>query len=270
MSTLGGDLIREARRRAGLTQAELAVLAGTSQSGIARWEAGRTAVSLDDAIRLVRLCGFDLEVMLLPRDDERYGAGDSAGRPHRPGTDGSTRAVGAAADRASPAATTADMELDLARLLEALDRHKVAYVLIGGLAAVYHGSPFPTEDADITPQTDRANLERLAAALVELDARIRTDAEPAGLPFTCDADSLAALKTVNLTTAAGDLDLTFEPAGTAGYDDLRRDATRTDLYGVTVQIASLADVIRSKQAANRPKDQRVLPTLREILSRRAT
>ena len=72
------------------------------------------------------------------------------------------------------------MELDLARLLEALDRHKVAYVLIGGLAAVYHGSPFPTQDADITPQTDRANLERLAAALVELDARIRTDADPPG------------------------------------------------------------------------------------------
>ena len=69
MSTLGGDLIREARRRAGLRQAELAVLAGTSQSGIARWEAGRTAVSLDDVIRLVRLCGFDLEVMLLPRDE---------------------------------------------------------------------------------------------------------------------------------------------------------------------------------------------------------
>jgi transcriptional regulator with XRE-family HTH domain len=69
VSTLGGDLIREARRRAGLTQAELAARAGTSQSGIARWESGRTAVSLDDVIRLVRLCGFDLEVMLLPRDD---------------------------------------------------------------------------------------------------------------------------------------------------------------------------------------------------------
>jgi transcriptional regulator with XRE-family HTH domain len=69
MSTMGGDLIREARRRAGLTQAELAVSAGTSQSGIARWESGRTAVSLDDVIRLVRLCGFDLELMLLARDD---------------------------------------------------------------------------------------------------------------------------------------------------------------------------------------------------------
>src|SRR5690349_12492697 len=66
---MGGNLIREARRRAGLTQAELAEAAGTSQSGIARWESGRTAVSLDDVIRLVRLCGFDLEVMLLPRDD---------------------------------------------------------------------------------------------------------------------------------------------------------------------------------------------------------
>jgi transcriptional regulator with XRE-family HTH domain len=66
---MGGDLIREARRRAGLTQAELAAGAGTSQSGIARWESGRTAVSLDDVIRLVRLCGFDLEFMLLPRDE---------------------------------------------------------------------------------------------------------------------------------------------------------------------------------------------------------
>jgi hypothetical protein len=160
------------------------------------------------------------------------------------------------------------MELDLARILEVLDRHGVIYVLIGGLAAVYHGSPFPTEDADITPKADRANLERLAAALVELDARIRTDSEPSGLPFTCDADSLAAITTLKLTTTAGDLDLTLEPAGTSGYEDLQRDATRTELYGVTVQIASLADVIRSKQAANRPKDQRVLPTLREILARR--
>jgi hypothetical protein len=160
----------------------------------------------------------------------------------------------------------ADVELDLARLLDVLARHRVSYVLIGGLAAVYHGSPFPTEDADITPKADRANLARLAAALTELNAS--TDSEPGGLPFDCNAESLAAVTTLNLTTAAGDLDVTFQPAGTAGYDDLRRDASRTELYGVTVQIASLADVIRSKQAANRAKDQRVLPTLREILARR--
>ena len=69
MSSYGGDLIREARRRAGLTQVELASRAATTQSAIARWESGRTAVSLDDVRRLVRLCGFDLELMLVPRDD---------------------------------------------------------------------------------------------------------------------------------------------------------------------------------------------------------
>lgn len=69
MSNYGGDLIREARRRAGLTQAELAARAGTSQPGIARWESGRTAVSLDDVRRIVRLCGFDLGLSLVSWDD---------------------------------------------------------------------------------------------------------------------------------------------------------------------------------------------------------
>lgn len=159
------------------------------------------------------------------------------------------------------------MELDLGRLLAVLSRHKVAFVLIGGLAAVYHGSPFPTEDADISPNADHANLVRLAAALRELNARVRTEA-PDGVSFACDAAGLAAAQTWNLVTDVGDLDIAFRPSGTQGYPDLRRDAVTTEIYDVTVQIASLADVIRSKQAANRPKDQRVLPTLREILVQR--
>jgi hypothetical protein len=160
------------------------------------------------------------------------------------------------------------MELDLARLFGVLHRNKVVYVLIGGLAAVYHGSPFPTEDADITPAADRPNLVRLASALREVNARIRTEAISEGRPFACDADTLSAAQTWNLTTDAGDLDIAFEPSGTQGYSDLRRDAATTELYDCTVQVASLRDVIRSKQAANRPKDQRVLPALRAILAER--
>lgn len=160
------------------------------------------------------------------------------------------------------------MEPDLPRLLEVLARHRVRYVLVGGLAAVYHGSPFPTEDADITPERSKTNLRRLSAALQELGARVRVAEVPDGVPFAHDATSLATLTTLNLVTDSGDLDLTFEPAGTSGYADLRRDAEDARLYGVVVQVASLADVVRSKQAANRPKDQRVLPTLRELLSRR--
>jgi transcriptional regulator with XRE-family HTH domain len=69
VSSYGGDLIRESRRRAGLTQAELAERAGTAQPAIARWESGRTAVSLDDVIRLIRLCGLDVEFQIVERDD---------------------------------------------------------------------------------------------------------------------------------------------------------------------------------------------------------
>ncbi len=68
MVAYGAQLIREARRRAALTQAELAALAGTSQPAIARWESGRTAVSVDDVVRLVRLCGLDIEFHLVEHD----------------------------------------------------------------------------------------------------------------------------------------------------------------------------------------------------------
>ncbi len=69
MGSYGGDLIREARRRAGLTQQQLAARADTAQPAIARWESGRTAVSLDDVIRLIRLCGLDLDMNVVVRDD---------------------------------------------------------------------------------------------------------------------------------------------------------------------------------------------------------
>ncbi|MEB3064377.1 helix-turn-helix domain-containing protein [[Mycobacterium] zoologicum] len=69
MGSYGGDLIREARRRANLTQRQLAERADTAQPAIARWESGRTAVSLEDVIRLIRLCGLDLELSIVERDD---------------------------------------------------------------------------------------------------------------------------------------------------------------------------------------------------------
>ena len=153
-------------------------------------------------------------------------------------------------------------------ILKVLKSHEVSFVVIGGLAAVTHGSPIPTEDVDITPETTEDNLTRLSAALRELDARIRTDAVPEGLPFSHDAVSLAAARGWNLTTKHGDLDISFVPNGTEGFPDLAREAVEEEIIDVVVPVASLADVIRSKQAANRLKDQRALPVLREILANR--
>ncbi|WP_148616065.1 helix-turn-helix domain-containing protein [Nocardioides rubriscoriae] len=72
MGTMGNDLVREARKRARLTQRELAERAGTTQSAIARLESGRTRPAFDDVLRLLRLCGMDLDVMLVERDDSDW------------------------------------------------------------------------------------------------------------------------------------------------------------------------------------------------------
>jgi transcriptional regulator with XRE-family HTH domain len=72
MKGMGNDLIREARKRVGWTQARLAEAAGTTQSAIARLESGRTAPSFDDVIRILRLMGMDLDLMLVERDDSDW------------------------------------------------------------------------------------------------------------------------------------------------------------------------------------------------------
>ena len=122
-----------------------------------------------------------------------------------------------------------------------------------------------TNDVDITPERARDNLDRLSAALKELDARIRTDAAPEGLPFDHDGESLAAADIWNLSTTAGDLDISFIPAGTDGYSRSPEGRVELDVLGLTIPVASLADVVRSKEAAGREKDARGLPTLRRLL-----
>ncbi|HEY2368341.1 MAG TPA: hypothetical protein VGH87_18210, partial [Polyangiaceae bacterium] len=84
-------------------------------------------------------------------------------------------------------------------------------------------------------------------------------------PFACDAKFFEMMSMANLVTDAGDVDVAFEPSGTSGYADLARNAVTIDVDGVSVPIASLEDVIRSKTAANRPKDLAALPVLREVL-----
>jgi len=153
-------------------------------------------------------------------------------------------------------------------ILAVLDSHGVRYVLIGGLAAVLHGASHVTTDVDVVPEEAKHNLERLSAALKELGARIRVTGEPEGVPFDHSAGSLARVRVWNLQTDLGDLDLNFEPSGTRGYDDLTRDASAMLVRGVSVSVASLADVIRSKEAAGRPRDRAALPALRELLARR--
>jgi hypothetical protein len=157
--------------------------------------------------------------------------------------------------------------LDPERIVRVLAQHDVAYVLIGALAARLQGFPRLTADADITPARDAPNLERLAAALDELDARIYTEAVPDGLAFDRSAAMLSRADMWNLITSAGRIDIVFQPAGTSGYADLMRDAISYDVFGVELRAASLSDIIRSKEASGRPQDRQDVLVMREMQRR---
>jgi hypothetical protein len=157
-------------------------------------------------------------------------------------------------------------EADPLEILRVLERHRVRYVLIGAAAARIAGAPVVTEDIDVTPASDRQNVERLASALRELGARLRPTEGAVGVEFSIDGATLSGAETWTLTTSAGDLDIAFTPAGTRGYDDLRREASDVRLdRSLVVSVASLRDVIRSKEAAGRDKDLAQLPLLRRTL-----
>ncbi len=153
-------------------------------------------------------------------------------------------------------------DVDAGRIIEVLQRHGVKFVVIGGFAVeLWDVAVPPTLDIDITPESSPANMKSLASALNELDAEIRFGSETVTIPGGFSHENLDGVMVLNLLTAAGPLDISLRPAGTKGYDDLKKGQVDIDYGSVSVPTASLADVARSKEAAGRPKDLRTLPAI---------
>jgi aminoglycoside-2''-adenylyltransferase len=153
-------------------------------------------------------------------------------------------------------------------LLKALDDHDVRFVLIGGLAAVLHGSPTITRDLDVCYARDPQNADRLAQALRQLQAKLRGAADD--VVFLFDGRTLLAGDSFTFLTIGGPLDCLGTPAGTKGFDDLNANAVEMDIDGMKVRVVSLNDLIRMKRASGRPKDRielEVLGALREELEK---
>lgn len=157
--------------------------------------------------------------------------------------------------------------IDPLAALRVLVAHDVRFVLIGGQAARAHGSSSLTKDVDVCYDRAPDNLDRLAAALTEMHARLRGVDED--VPFVLDARTLRNGDSFTFETDFGAFDVLATPSGTSGYPDLVAGAEPMDFGDLTVRVVALDDLIRMKRAAARPKDRievEVLIALRDEIT----
>jgi hypothetical protein len=145
-------------------------------------------------------------------------------------------------------------------ILAPLEQRRVTYVLIGSFARVVRGAEESPNGVDLVPSYRGSNLERLQQAVTDLGA-VRTDAQPPNI----DENMLDDEPVIELATPQGELKVVAAPAGTRGYDDLRRAATREYLgQGLRPTVASTGDLARMLAALGRVDDLPNLNALRRI------
>jgi hypothetical protein len=157
---------------------------------------------------------------------------------------------------------------DFERLFRILGESKARFIIVGGFAAILHGSARLTLDLDIVYARDRENLQALVEALAPFHPYLR--GAPPGLPFRWDVETLHRGLNFTLTTDLGDIDLLGEIAGSGTYESLLADASSIEVFGAECLCLDLGRLIQAKRDAGRPKDFETIAELEAILEERGT
>jgi predicted nucleotidyltransferase len=147
-------------------------------------------------------------------------------------------------------------------ILQEMLNENVAFVVIGGLAMIAHGSSYLTHDLDVCYARTSANIAALATALGKFQPYKR--GVPPGLPFRFDAPTIQAGLNFTLVTTQGDVDFLGEVAGVGAYDHVLAQSVETAIFGLKLRVLSVEGLIAAKKAANRPKDRNHLLELEEL------
>ncbi len=155
------------------------------------------------------------------------------------------------------------MLLDAIKLFQALEYEQVEFVILGGIAAIAHGSASLTFDLDVCYSRTDDNLDRVVRALSPLHPRLRGVDEK--LPFKFDARTIRNGLNFTFETDAGNFDLLGEVSGLGDYHSVYENSETLDLYGKERRVLKLDALIRAKKAAGRRKDLNQLPELEALL-----
>ncbi len=156
-------------------------------------------------------------------------------------------------------------DADIGALIERLTAEGVAFIVVGGAAAALHGAPLPTRDLDVVPECSADNLDRLAGALVRLDAIYR---EPGARQLRPTRAQLESRGQLLLRTSLGPLDVLLRLHGGEDYGALFPDTIRAAGAGLVVRLLDLPRLIAIKTTAGRAKDRMAVPLLLDLLRAR--
>jgi hypothetical protein len=149
-----------------------------------------------------------------------------------------------------------------AELLAVLHDHGVEFIVVGGVAAVLEGAPVSTFDLDIVPRWSPENLDRLADALVAVEAFYR------GRDIQPTRDRLESPGHHLLETRLGALDVLGTVSPRRRFEDLERSTVDYELEGRRYRVLDLETQIDVKRHVGREKDRAVLPILERTLARK--
>jgi predicted nucleotidyltransferase len=155
---------------------------------------------------------------------------------------------------------------ELNGLLQRLSDAGIDFVVVGGVAAVLHGSSLVTRDLDVCASLSGANIERLRAALRDLHPlhRIATDRTS----FLENPEPGVSLQNLYLQTDLGALDLLGTITGVGDFERVRESAIEVELFGRKVKVIGLEQLIKAKEAVGRQKDLLAAIELRAIASKK--
>jgi transcriptional regulator with XRE-family HTH domain len=243
-----GELIRSARSRARLSQAQLAQRLQTPRSQIARWEADDVDPGFSTVRRVLRACGFDLSMGLVPyAPDEQQEARLAELQRLTP-----KERLDAALARGG--LSEEGYQLDAYAILAALEEHRVEYILIGSLARILQGADEVPNGLDLTLSRRAGNADRAGEAFQTLGA------------ITAPRQTFGKDLAVVHWSPVGLIQIVGEPRGTSGYDDLRRKAERVHLgQGLRPRVAAPGDLVRMLEALGRANQEAPLEAMRRVV-----
>lgn len=149
------------------------------------------------------------------------------------------------------------------KILQILTEEKVNFVVIGGLAAVAQGSARLTADIDICYERSDENIKKIVGAFK--DRQITLRGAPKDLPFIFDEKTLKGGMNFTFSSDLGDIDFLGEISGLGSFHDVIKVSEIMELYGLRCRVLTIEGLLKTKKAANRPKDQEHIAELTELL-----